>query len=62
VWLVGAPLARDGTEDADLTVAARDSRPEVSRREGDCMLIERHGVSLHVLLSSLKEPVALTCE
>ena len=62
LWLIGPQFAKDGTEDADLALADRSERQRISAREGDCMLIERHGLSLHVLLPSLREPIELTCE
>jgi hypothetical protein len=62
LWLIGPNFAKDGTEDAQLALADRSERHRVSAREGDCMLIERHGLSLHVLLPSLRTPIELTCE
>lgn len=63
IWLMGPRFSRDGTEDADMTLADRSERAAARAREGDCMLIERHGLSLHVLLPSLKTPPnSLTCE
>ena len=62
IWLIGPPFKRDGTEDADMTLADRSERAAVTARDGDCMLIERHGLSLHVLLPSLRTAPALTCE
>jgi hypothetical protein len=62
LWLIGPKFKRDGTEDADMTLAAKWERENVTRRDGDCMLIERHGLSLHVLLPSLRTPITLTCE
>lgn len=62
IWLVGPQFKRDGTEDGDFTLADRSERQAVSARDGDCMLIERHGLSLHVLVPSLHNPITLTCE
>jgi hypothetical protein len=62
IWLVGPQFKRDGTEDADLTLADRSERQAVTARDGDCMLIERHGLSLHVLVPSLHTTITLTCE
>lgn len=62
IWLMGPQFTKDGTEDADLTLADRTERAATSARDGDCMLIERHGLSLHVLPSSLRTPIVLTCE
>jgi hypothetical protein len=62
LWLIGPKFKRDGTEDADMTLAASWERDNVTRRDGDCMLIERHGLSLHVLLPSLQTPITPTCE
>jgi hypothetical protein len=62
LWLVGTTFAKNGSEDADLTLADRTERQHVRTRDGDCMLIERHGISLHVLLRSIQAPVSLTCE
>lgn len=62
LWLIGPQFAKNGSEDAELALADRSERQRVAARDGDCMLIERHGLSLHVLLPSLREPVTLTCE
>jgi hypothetical protein len=62
LWLIGPQFRRNGTEDADMTLAARSERGNVTSRDGDCMLIERHGLSLHVLLPSLRTPITPTCE
>jgi hypothetical protein len=62
IWLIGPRFAKDGTEDADMALADRSERAAISARDGDCMLIERHGLSLHVLLPSLRVPITLTCE
>jgi hypothetical protein len=62
VWLMGPQFAKDGSEDAELTLADRAMRQDIRQRDGDCMLIERHGLSLHVLLPSLRTPISFTCE
>lgn len=62
LWLFGDQFAADGTEDADLTIADRLARPLVEQRDGNCLLMERHGLSLHLLRSSLKTPTSVTCE
>jgi hypothetical protein len=62
LWLVGPRFAKDGSEDADLALADHTERQNIRKRDGDCMLIERNGLSLHVLLPSLQAPVSLTCE
>jgi hypothetical protein len=62
IWLIGPRFAKDGTEDADMALADRSERAAIRARDGDCMLIERHGLSLHVLLPSLRVPITLTCE
>ena len=63
VWMFGAPLAPSGDEDAELTIADAPSRALLSRRVGDCLLIERDGISVHVLLSSLRKPTSFrACE
>jgi hypothetical protein len=63
VWMFGAPLAPSGDEDAELIIADAPSRALLSRRVGDCLWIERGGISVHALLSSLKKPTAVqACE
>jgi hypothetical protein len=62
LWLVGVGFAKNGSEDLEFTLADRSLRGDVQRRDGDCMLIERHGLSLHVLLPAIVAPIAITCE
>jgi hypothetical protein len=58
VWMFGAPLAPGGDEDAELIIADAPSRARLSQRTGDCVLTERDGLSVHVLLSSLRNQEA----
>jgi hypothetical protein len=54
LWMFGSPLAPRGDEDAELTIADPPSRVRLSRREGDCVVAEHNGISIHLLLPSLK--------
>jgi hypothetical protein len=49
VWLVGPQVTPRGDEDADITIADTPTRHALTPRPGDCMLIERHGTSIHLL-------------
>jgi hypothetical protein len=54
LWMFGSPLAPRGGEDAELTIADSPSRVRLSRRQGDCVVAEHNGISIHLLLPSLK--------
>jgi hypothetical protein len=49
VWLLGPQVTPHGDEDADVTIADGNTRRALAQRAGDCMLIERHGTSIHLL-------------
>jgi hypothetical protein len=61
IWLLGPQVTPRGDEDADITVADVPTRRTLSRRPGDCMLMERHGTSLHLLAEPPERFAALTC-
>jgi hypothetical protein len=62
VWLYGPMFAPRGDEDLELTVANRDTRDDVGQQPDDCMLLERHGLSIHVRQSSLARDISVVCE
>jgi hypothetical protein len=49
IWLFGPQVTPHGDEDADITIADTPTRHALAPRPGDCMLIERHGTSIHLL-------------
>jgi hypothetical protein len=61
VWLFGPQATPHGDEDADITVADTPTRHALSQRPGDCMLMERHGTSLHLLAMPPERFAALVC-
>jgi hypothetical protein len=61
VWLFGPQVTPRGDEDADVTVADTPTRHTLSQRPGDCMILERHGTSLHLLALPPERFAALTC-
>jgi hypothetical protein len=61
VWLFGPQVAPRGDEDADITVADTPTRHALTPRAGDCMLIERHGTSIHLLALPAERFTGLSC-
>jgi hypothetical protein len=61
VWLFGPQVTPRGDEDADVTVADTPTRHALSQRPGDCMILERHGTSLHLLALPPDRFAALAC-
>jgi len=61
VWLFGPQVTPKGDEDAEITVADTPTRHTLSQRPGDCMLLERHGTSLHLLTVPPERFAAITC-
>lgn len=61
VWLFGPQVTPRGDEDADVTVADTPTRHALSRRTGDCMLLERHGTSIHLLAIPPERYATIPC-
>jgi hypothetical protein len=47
-WLFGPQVAPRGDEDATVTIADTPTRHALTQQPGDCMILERHGTSVHV--------------
>jgi hypothetical protein len=61
VWLFGPQVTPRGDEDADITIADTPTRHTLSQRPGDCMILERHGTSLHLLAIPPERFTSLVC-
>jgi len=61
VWLFGPQVTPRGDEDADVTVADTPTRHTLSQRPGDCMILERHGTSLHLLAVPPERFATIAC-
>jgi len=60
-WMFGPQFAPRGDEDGDVTIADGPTRQQLAQRPGDCMLLERHGASVHVLAVPPERFVSVTC-